>query len=444
MSKNAPKIIIHRGSQTIGGSCIEIQSGGHRIIMDLGSPLMNSDESEVDQELLKKPSIENGVLPDIQGLYVHQTPLVDAVILSHSHSDHHGLMDYIHPEIPIYLSKESQVLIEVGNIFYHASNVHKKMLTHCQNFTHRKAFSIGNFKITSYLMDHSAFGASSLSVEVAGKKIFYTGDFRGHGRKTKVFDALIANPLLKDLDCLLMEGTTLGGNHPVAFPTEQDVEKQMFQEFSTQQDASFIMSAGSNIDRLISIYKAVKRSKKVLVLDLYQFYLLNQLKQFSPRLPPHPEDEIRVLYTGGHCQKLVECFGQNILYKREYVSRKINQDEILKRRKDMVIRLSSWHSMEGLAKAMGEKVSLEKSKLIYSMWSGYRKQKPKFDKFCTQYHIPIKEIHTSGHAYLQDLKRLVDAFTPKVLLPIHTVSGDDFETHFDHVIRGRDGEVFEM
>ncbi len=38
---------------------------------------------------------------------------------------------------------------------------------------------------------------------------FYSGDFRGHGHKSRLFDKLIANPP-GDIDVLLIEGTNIG------------------------------------------------------------------------------------------------------------------------------------------------------------------------------------------------------------------------------------------
>ena len=52
-----PKIIVHRGTSTIGGSCIEVQSKGTRLIFDLGMPLMESDGTEVDASKTASPSI---------------------------------------------------------------------------------------------------------------------------------------------------------------------------------------------------------------------------------------------------------------------------------------------------------------------------------------------------------------------------------------------------
>ena len=73
----------------------------------------------------------------------------------------------------------------------------------------RKPFGIGPFRITPYLVDHSAFDAYALMVEADGKRVFYSGDFRAHGRKAALFERLVRSPP-KDIDALLMEGTTLG------------------------------------------------------------------------------------------------------------------------------------------------------------------------------------------------------------------------------------------
>lgn len=438
---NPLTITIHRGTHEIGGSCVEIFSGDHRIILDLGMPLMTRDGGVLDQASVETPSIKNGILPNVAGLYADQVPSVTAVILSHAHLDHYGLMNQVHPKIPIYLSRETKALIEVGNIFYGFRQKVISRIGACQTFDHRKPpFKIGPFTITPFLMDHSAFGASSLLIEAEGKKLFYTGDFRGHGRKAKLFENLIKNAI-QNVDCLLMEGTTLGGEHNVGFETEKDVEVAMYSLFKSQEDTSFVISAGSNIDRLVSIYKAALKAKKILVIDLYQFYLLKQIKDFSRRLPPHPDDNLRILYIQAHATTIADKIDKQLLYK--WKSLKIEIEEILAHRKDMVLRIPL-SSMQRIAKKMEKENPLQKASFIYSMWSGYLKSNPKFKEFTGQYNIPMKIIHTSGHAYLNDLKRLTEALKPRMNVPIHTLSGDEFKNHFANVYRFDDGVPFEI
>jgi ribonuclease J len=45
--------------------------------------------------------------------------------------------------------------------------------------------------------------------------------------------------------------------------------------------------------------------------------------------------------------------------------------------------------------------------------------------------MPIKDIHTSGHADLPGLKRLVDAVQPRHIVPIHTFEADSYAKLFD-------------
>src|SRR3546814_5454482 len=54
------------------------------------------------------------------------------------------------------------------------------------NWQSGKPFELGTFKITPFLTDHSAFDAHMLLIEVAGKRIMYSGDFRLHGRKSEL------------------------------------------------------------------------------------------------------------------------------------------------------------------------------------------------------------------------------------------------------------------
>lgn len=51
--------------------------------------------------------------------------------------------------------------------------------------------------------------------------------------------------------------------------------------------------------------------------------------------------------------------------------------------------------------------------------------------------------HTSGHAYVDDLERLVDAFSDARVVPIHSEATDRFADHFPRVEEHADHEWWE-
>jgi ribonuclease J len=431
----AVSIKVHKGTDTIGGTCIEVIADSGRLILDLGSPLMESGGGELDIERLQNPSVENGVLSDVEGLFGGNTdkPIL-GVLLSHAHPDHFGLMDYVDKTIPIYMSSESKAMIEVGNVFYPPEMHLSKAIKRCDCFEQWKAFSLGDFTITPYLMDHSAFGASSLLIEVEGKRILYSGDLRAHGRKEELFRNLPKH--VGHIDCMLMEGTTLGGKHHVGFDSEEAVEKG-FAEGMSDNNLTCVQAAGSNIDRIVSLYRACKRKQKIMVIDLYQYHMLMQAKQFSSALPPHDGDHLRVFFERNQEAKMKEHGLGDLLISARTLE--IYPGDMIRQAPEMVLRLS-WGFMEKIIQKLG---SPEGVMFIYSMWQGYLE---KGDRGKSMADMPRKyggewlHVHTSGHAWLEDLQTLTQAIQPNKLVPIHTLQGDDFVNYFENVVRIKDGE----
>ena len=177
---------IHRGTKEIGGSCVEIWTDSTRIVVDFGMPLVNPDKTQFDSRSINNLSvyelITKGILPDIKELYDDKGNT--ALVLSHAHQDHFGLIKYVNANCEIYLGEATQKLIEITSIF---TNQDWNLLNY-QHFQSGESFAIGNIEITPYLMDHSAFDAYALFIKADGKSLFYSGDLRIHGRKTKAID----------------------------------------------------------------------------------------------------------------------------------------------------------------------------------------------------------------------------------------------------------------
>ena len=115
------KLRIHRGTQEIGGNCVELWTDTTRVVVDIGMPLVEKDGSEFDFSKYKNLSsaqlIQEGILPNIDGLYKDAYNLVDAVLISHPHIDHYGFCNYLHPETKYYLGEAAHKIIELTSIF---------------------------------------------------------------------------------------------------------------------------------------------------------------------------------------------------------------------------------------------------------------------------------------------------------------------------------------
>jgi ribonuclease J len=122
-----------------------------------------------------------------------------------------------------------------------------------------KSFCCGDFKITPYLMDHSAFDSYAFLVEADGKRLFYSGDFREHGRKPGVFKWFLEHAP-EDIDVLLLEGTVLDrglkGKGTGEFKSETEIENETMKLLKASENMTLLYFLTQNIDRLVSFYRA--------------------------------------------------------------------------------------------------------------------------------------------------------------------------------------------
>ena len=171
---------------------------------------------------------------------------------------------HIRPEVPVYIGRDAHNILKAASVWI--PNGHAFAAP--RFIAPREPVEIGPFRVTPYLVDHSAFDAYALLVEACGKRVFYSGDFRGHGRKRKLFEAMVANPP-GDIDILLMEGTTIGRTGTdEGFATEDALKCTFAQAFRETKGLHFVWTSSQNIDRLVTIFRAAKRTGRVLLIDL--------------------------------------------------------------------------------------------------------------------------------------------------------------------------------
>ena len=411
------KIKIHKGTNEIGGSCIELKTKNTTILLDYGTPLQDTSKQ------------------------VQITDKVDAILISHPHQDHFGEIVNVENTTPIYCGKLSIELMNAAKIF----TGNEILENNFQTFEAWKSFEIGDFRITPYLVDHSATDAYAFLIESDGKKVLYSGDFRANGRKSKLFDRMIKDKNLKNLDILLMEGTMLQRSNK-DFPDEQSVEDKIFETIKENNQISFMIGSSQNIDSIVSAYRACKKANKIFIVDMYTAWILEKMKIISSSIPNIDWKNVKVMkkFGGSYYQKLQE----NKEYFKGFTSRFFYNvaeiDDIKSNPQNYFLKISPWHIQKVL-----NYIEVDSSNIIYSQWLGYLKEE--FSNNDTvELFKNLQEnnnwvyAHTSGHADLPTLQKFASSLKPQKLIPIHTEYKERFEDYFENVVVLDDSEVYDV
>jgi ribonuclease J len=208
--------------------------------------------------------------------------------------------------------------------------------------------------------------------------------------------------------------------------------------FKDKQNIAFVFCSSQNIDRIVSIYRAAKRTQQTLVINLYTAYILNSLKGISNRLPQYWWRDIRVIYFPYH-EKALEKNGLKS-FLHDCMRAKIEKQDVNLNKKNIVMITRDNYDFTDLLSHIDEFTGAQ---AIYSMWEGYLEDSDLSDRL-KQKGISLEPVHTSGHATERDLQKLVKAFNPKCIMPIHTFNPQAYRSLFPdtNVHKLDDGEEF--
>ena len=413
-------LTIHRGSHEIGGSCVELRTAVSKILIDFGMPLDYDKRTPEEQEQIRSDAAE-------------WCKGVDALFLSHAHADHYGFLDLLPQDTPIYATEESFAMMGLDGILGDDPTKHLEKHT----LKSGQSCEVADIKVTTYIVDHSAYGACAYLIECDGKRILYSGDIRLHGVK-----GVLYKNLPKDVDYLLLEGTNIlrAKNNP----TERKIENQFVEAFNEASDAlHLVWCSAKNIDRICALFRACLKCGKTLVIDPYTANVLVAVAQLNSKIPTATTaEQMKVYFPPRLTTCLTERNKERYIYSLNPKQNKVSYDNFARSPEKYVMLVRP------TVLTYLQRIKAQRIRFIRSIWSGYwdEPNTERFRHWVEEHCEQVKDIHSSGHADTKSLQRIVEHIRPQTIIPIHTDSPSSFGKIFSesHILYLHDNRSIEL
>ena len=232
---------------------------------------------------------------------------------------------------------------------------------------------------------------------------------------------LVDRPPMKP-DYLVLEGTSINRGE-AEHKTEKDAQRGIREVLKHGHRLVLVACSGQNIDRICSLYAEAQRAGYEFVIDPYVACVLENLKDLSyaAKVPSLASPGVRALiHNYGHGDKYVGLAvkeGSKFTgLKRLLGMRKLKPERMGNGKHIVLVR-------DGIVPAIKVIPGYKDAFLIYSQWQGYlKKLHMKLTEFIFESGLDknMKPIHSSGHADVPTLQRLVAALNPGKIIPVHT------------------------
>ncbi|MFH1637278.1 MAG: MBL fold metallo-hydrolase [Candidatus Woesearchaeota archaeon] len=439
--------------------------------------------------------IKTNQLPKLPGLYRpdfvqksgHKVKKVsyDGVLLSHAHFDHASEISHIHPQIPIYSTLETKVILQalqesgtyqygdfvVFREYYSRSRKNREVVERpFEIFKPGEVKKIGGLKVESWPVDHSLPGACGYIIHTSSGPLVYTGDFRFHGHKSDSTERFFERAQEVKPKLMLCEGTNID-ERPGR--TEAQVGDEVSEAIKSTKGMVLADFPVRDLDRLNSFYTAAVKNNRKLAINLKQAYLLKLMWESgcnaSPALNMEAKDFMEAFRPGlvvfapkkkmgnitEHDVSLEEKLKDYSGWEREFIAHDVgtkgkpkmlenafcvHANHIRNNQEQYVVAISPF-SIQGLNDLKPKKDSL----YIYSKVEPFNDEM-KMDyqglkSWLDLYGLREVHIHCSGHAFGEQIGSAIARVNPGILIPIHTEHPELFEARIKEADKGYKGRV---
>ena len=471
---SAGRITFYGGIHEIGGNKFLVEDKGTKVFLDFGMQMGKANQ--YFGEFLQPRSLngmgdlfEFGLLPKIKGLYRtdyckhtdfdnSKEPSCDAIILTHAHLDHAAYLHYLRPDIPVYCSEPTKLILQglqdAGGkeeylIFKNNFQLYKNNKGEMSRlkgedaqeprkisvFENNKRFTLDSIEVEPLAVDHSVPGVTAFILHTSKGSIAYTADVRYHGRRGRDTEAFVSRCKESDIDLMLCEGTRV---EETFSKTELDVESDVKEVVSKTEKLVICAYPPRDLDRLLSFYNAAKEGERDLVIDMKQAYLLKlfQTSETWRKVFPSPNDKRIKVYLprkswGLLCRDIERWTEKQLLqdydvWEREFIdySNAVNYQDVAAKQKDLIFFCSDYQLHQLIDIRPDEGSSYIRS-LTEPFDDEMELKEERVKRWLAHFNLISSEedwnhSHVSGHGSGDQIRKIIQYSDAKKLVPIHT------------------------
>jgi len=392
--KPSLRIIPLGGLGEIGMNMMVIECGNDALIVDCGVKFPESTHHGIDL-----------IIPDFS--YVLKIKdKIRGVLLTHGHEDHIGAIPYLlrHIQPRIFGTRFTMALVAEKFKSKRPRDRAQMIRPRLTTVKPNQKMKFGCFQVEFLQVSHSIIEGMGLVIDTPQGRVVHTGDFKidddpYHGKRVtlKKF-AEIGNKgvtlLMSDSTNVEREGKSL---------SEDQIKKEIYKICKKAKGRIVFSVFATNIRRIEQMLEIAKQLNRraflsgrsimnnmdvAMRLNLIPKQTIRVLEELDA-LSSYADDEVVVICTGSQAE-----FGSSLwrMAKGEHRQVKIGEN-------DLVILSSRF--IPGNEKAISHMINdlyRHGAEVLYSH---------------------VANVHVSGHAYANELRRMIQAVKPKYFIPVH-------------------------
>lgn len=377
------------GMMEIGKTTLVVEHDNEIIIIDAGIKFTNSMETGVE-----------GIIPDYSYLKENEHK-IKGLFITHGHEDHIGGVPYLVSQVKI--PKIYAPDLAIAYLKYKLKDKGVKVPVEFEEITKDAVFKFDKISLDFWTSQHSIPDSFGIRVKTPNGNIFDTGDFRfDYTPIGNLTDFTKLEEMGKEgIDILISDSTNaMSAEHS---PTEQKILVDIEKIFKEAKGKIIFTTFASNVNRVkVAMQLAKKYKRKVVAFGRSMVNTIDITKKNGQldveenlfvdkkEIGKYRDNEILVLSTGSQGEELA-ALNRMAQGKHAQISIKNN---------DIVIFSSS--------PIPGNRLKIEQLvNALYKVGADIREHK--IDGM----------LHTSGHAYHDEHKKIFEITKPKYFIPYH-------------------------